>query len=426
MIICVSPGYDKDNAVSRTENKIEDKWEMKIKKLQDHWKEREYSHLQKISILETDKEALTKRLRDLRDGEFENIQEISHLKQIHQNELARILDLNRRTVNDNTRELKKMDELLKDKEDEIAQFTRKVDVLELDKELLEKELLVYKKRIHGHDASIKSAGINFTLAHKDLTKKIAGLEGKVRQLQIEKQQMPQIRPDSQMGHASSGGHEDKITRYRRQREELKDIVTRMEEKCNDLETRCTILEEDHTVLVSQLEQSINEKESIKGRLSDLKQECDLLRHENIDLHENIRDFPVDDYEQVGRMQDQRGVIMELQQCREDYLKEIKELNEQKEGLMIRCEKLKDDYQIAKEQTTRLLEEREDIKNQETQQEKQIARLRDRTVRLEQNQDRWKNKMEEQRAEIDRLQNVEQRAMQADAYKRQLDELKRQF
>ena len=411
------------------EIKLEEKWSTRIQKTQDQWKDKEGSYLQKISNLAGDKEALTQTIRTIRGGEFEKMQEINRIKLEHQTQVERIVDMSKRSSSDSTREMKKMEETLKDKDYEIAQLSRKADLLELSKELLEKELLTYKKRIHGHDASLKTVGFNFSVTHKDLTKKIASLEATTRQLKLDNDQLTYNRSGSRAGghlsrNSSPAGHDDKIRRLKRQREELRDIITRLEEKCNELDNRCSLMEEDNTHLVSQLEQTRNDNETLQARICELKEECDGLIHENIDLEERIRDCPVNGYSQVGPTPGQEAIIVNLEQDREAYKKELEEISQQNQSLIIRCDRLKDEYQLAREQTSRLLEEREQIKTDDDQKDKQIGRLRDRNQRLEQGQDRWKQKMDDQRNEIDRLQGLEQRALQADAYKRQLDELRR--
>ena len=411
------------------EIRLEEKWSTRLQKSQNQWKEKEGSYFQKISHLTEDKEALTQTIRTIRGGEFEKMQEITRMKLEHQSQVERIVDMSKRSSSDSTRELKKMDEILKDKEYDIAQLTRKADLLELSKELLEKELLTYKKRIHGHDASIKTVGFNFSVSHKDLTKKIASLETTTRQLKLENEQLTLNGSVSRAGGHQSrtnspAGQDDKIRRLKRQREELRDIVTRLEEKCNDLDNRCSLMEEDNTHLVSQLEQTRNENETLLARISELKEECDGLIHENIDLEERIRDLPVNGYAQAVQTPEQEAIILNLEQDRSAYKKELEEVSEQNQSLIMRCDRLKEEYQLAREQTTRLLEEREQVKNEDGQRDKQIGRLRERNQRLEQGQDRWKQKMDEQRNEIERLQGLEQRALQADAYKRQLDELRR--
>ena len=422
-------GYDKENAIIVAEIKLEEKWSAKLQKAQEQWKEKGGSYYQKISNLTDDKEALTQTIRTIRGGEFEKMQEITRMKLEHQSQVERIVDMSKRTSSDSTRELKKMDEILKDKDYEIAQLTRKADLLELSKELLEKELLTYKKRVHGHDASLKTVGFNFSVTHKDLTKKIASLEATTRQLQLENEQLAHNHSASRAGghlsrNSSPAGHDDKIRRLKRQREELRDIVTRLEEKCNDLDNRCSLMEEDNTHLVSQLEQTRNDYETLLARISELKGECDGLIHENIDLEERIRDCHVNGYAQVVQAPEQEVMIENLEQDRDAYKKELEEISVQNQSLIMRCDRLKDEYQLAREQTSRLLEEREETKNEDGQKDKQIVRLRERNQRLEQGQDRWKQKMDEQRNEIDRLQGLEQRALQADAYKRQLDEIRR--
>ncbi|KAI6661954.1 hypothetical protein LOD99_9722 [Oopsacas minuta] len=419
-------GFDKENAIIVTEIKLEEKWNNKIKKMQEHWKEKEGSYLQKISHLTDDKEALTVTIRNIREGDFDKRQEIHRMKLEHKEKIETITDMNRRFTSDNSREKKKLDEILKDKESEILQLMRKVDLLELSKELLERELLTYKQRVHGHGASLKTVGFNFSVSQKDMSKKIVSLENTVRMLKNENDELMNHRSGSRLGGQISQtstptGQDEKIWRLKKQREELRGIVTRLEEKCNELENRCSIMEEDYSLLVNQLELSRNEAENWQARVTELREENDGLLNENIDMHEKIRDYPVNGY---AAQEDREGMLLEFEQEREEYQKELNELNEQKDALIIRCECLKNEYQAARDQTTRLLEDREQEKMQETQSEKQINRLRERNQRLEQVHERLTHKMEEQRDEIERLQMFEQRALQADAYKRQLDDLKR--
>ena len=370
--------------------------------------------MKKVSQLTEDKQALTLTIENIRESDFEKRQELLRMELEHKEKIDTITSMNRRYTSDTSRDKTKLEELLKDKEFEVAKAMRSVEHLELTKEYLERELLIYKQRIHGHDASIKTVGFNFSVTQKDMSKKIISLQNTVRNLKEENEELMNGQSGSHMSVVTQGGtptsQDDKIQRLKRQRAELKGIATRMGEKTDELENRCSMLEEKNTGLVSKLELRMNDVENLQARIAELSEENEGLLNENIDIHEKIRDYPVNGY---ASQQD-------FAQEREEYQKDLEELTVQKDALMMRCDRLKNEYQAAKEQTTRLLEDRDQDKLYES----QINRLRERNQRLEQTQERYTQKMEDQRNEIERLQMLEQRALQADAYKRQLDELKR--
>ena len=397
-----------------TEIKSDERWNSRIKKLQEQWKEKEHSYMKKVSQLTEDKQALTLTIENIRESDFEKRQELLRMELEHKEKIDTITSMNRRYTSDTSRDKTKLEELLKDKEFEVAKAMRSVEHLELTKEYLERELLIYKQRIHGHDASIKTVGFNFSVTQKDMSKKIISLQNTVRNLKEENEELMNGQSGSHMSVVTQGGtptsQDDKIQRLKRQRAELKGIATRMGEKTDELENRCSMLEEKNTGLVSKLELRMNDVENLQARIAELSEENEGLLNENIDIHEKIRDYPVNGY---ASQQD-------FAQEREEYQKDLEELTVQKDALMMRCDRLKNEYQAAKEQTTRLLEDRDQDKLYES----QINRLRERNQRLEQTQERYTQKMEDQRNEIERLQMLEQRALQADAYKRQLDELKR--
>ena len=353
-------------------------------------------------------------IENIREGDFEKRQEILRMELEHKEKVDTITNMNRRYTSDTSREKSKLEELLKDKEFEVAKVMRTVEHLELTKEYLERELLIYKQRVHGHDASIKTVGFNFSVTQKDMSKKIASLQNTVMILKEEKEQLLNGQTGSHLSGVSQAGtptsQDDKIQRLKRQRAELKGIVTRMGEKTDELENRCCMLEENNTGLVSKFELCMNDVDNLQARIVELREENDGLLNENIDIHEKIRDYPVNGY----------ASQQNFAQEREEYQKELEDLTQHNDALMMQCDRLKNEYQAAKEQTTRLLEDRDQDKLQET----QINRLRERNQRLEQTQERYVQKMDDQRNEIERLQMLEQRALQADAYKRQLDDLKR--
>ena len=411
----LSIGYDKENAVTITLLKSDEKWNSRMKNLQEQWKEKEGSYMKKISQLTEDKQAMTLTIENIRESDFDKRQELLRIELEHKEKLDTITSMNRRYSSDTSREKTKLEELLKDKEFEVAKAMRSAEHLELTKEYLERELLIYKQRVHGHDASIKTVGFNFSVTQKDMSKKIVSLQNTVRILKEEKEHlMNGHTTGSHMSAITQGGtptsQDDKIQRLKRQRAELKGIVTRMGEKTEELENRYGMLEETNTDLVSKLELCMNDLENLKARSAELREENDTLLNENIDIHEKLRDYPVNGYTSQ----------QEFAQEREVFRKAMEDLTERNDALMMRCDRLKNDYQAAKEQTTRLLEDRDQDKLHES----QINRLRERNQRLEQTQERYSQKMEDQRNEIERLQMLEQRALQADAYKRQLDDLKR--
>ena len=122
---------------------------------------------------------MTLTIENIREGDFEKRQEILRMELEHKEKVDTITNMNRRYTSDTSREKSKLEELLKDKEFEVAKVMRTVEHLELTKEYLERELLIYKQRVHGHDASIKTVGFNFSVTQKDMSKKIASLQNTV-------------------------------------------------------------------------------------------------------------------------------------------------------------------------------------------------------------------------------------------------------
>ncbi|KAI6661955.1 RIMS-binding protein 2 isoform X2 [Oopsacas minuta] len=386
---------DKGTAVKLACFKTEDKYSEIIKQIEGEFKAREAALTREIFHLSGDREEVNNQLALLKQADLEKAAIIKNLNFEHEKSVKELIEVSKQDQLKEYTKFKAIEKYAQDKESEVKRLEGKIDILKVDKEILEKQL---KKRQSTPDTSPSVPRImRYTERERELTKKIRDLEDKVKTLHRGSSSLSNYSLDTISSPYSytestasptrsiSSDSGEKPSQLKRQVKELKEQVIMLEDKCYALQQKSNIPERDsftkENIEVEYLERELQLKEKYHKEIEVLENEVRELRHKIRDLSVNtsISGSTIDDMQTIIDGYDARykklckdsimnqqayslwcetDAVKNLRNDLQDKIEETEELKSQNNSLQIKCDNFKEEYSSVLSQNNQLIEERE--------------------------------------------------------------------
>ena len=357
--------------------KTEDKYSDIIKQMETEWKSRETSLTREIFHLSGEREETANQLSILKQSDLEKAAIIKSLNFEHERAVQELIDVSKQDQSKEYTKLKSLEKYTQDKESEVKRLEGKVDLLKVDKEILEKQLQTLKKLHSSPDTSPNVPRVmRYTEREREQSKRIRELEEKLRQVNRNRtgSTMSNYSLDTSPSGPGSGYSSrsitpesvEKIGQLRRENRELRQQLKLMEERNVTLRTVDSVSKENGD---EYLEKSPSEVEF------DSASRCSsVIGTEHASLEEN--DGQEQRYKQLYKESLMNQQVFALW-CDSAYdTPEFESLRAENQSLLIRFGDLKNEYRSTQLQNNKLIEEREQALAYRTAVESNYTMLRD--------------------------------------------------
>ena len=379
----------------------EEKHSEVMKQREEEWRAKERSLTREISHLSGEKQQINNQLAVLRESDVEKAAIIKRLNFDHEQAVKGMIDLSKQDQSKEYSRYKVIERSAQEREFEVRRLEGKVEVLRIDKELLEKQLLNLRKYYSPNNSPTVTRVMKFSDREREQSRKIRDLEDKLRGLPRERGSItptprlstptrkitvptprfstPTPTPDSHS--PASPESEEQLTNFKKKNKELRERVRKLEERCSSLELRNASLESERSLEEDYIQREIKLKEKYSCEMEQLESEGEALREKLRDLSsdENSSQKLEEMTLEVERCQNRYKKLylellmsqqlallwservdteaMELVQVElEEKIQELDEIHELNESLNIRVECLKDEFFSVQIQNDRLIEE----------------------------------------------------------------------
>ena len=378
---------DKGSAVKLACFKTEDKYSEIIKQIEAEWKSRETSLTREIFHLSGEREEINNQLAVLKQSDLEKAAIIKGINFEHERAVREMIDSSKQDQSKEYTKFKSLEKYAQDKESEVKRLEGKVDLLKVDKEILEKQLQTLKRLHSSPDSSPTVPRImRYTEREREQNKKIRDLEEKLKQANRNRGGSTMSNysfdtstspgPDSQSTvspNLSISPDTFDRTAVRRENRELREQVKQMEERYISLQRNPDSAKHfvSKEIEGEFLQRELELKEKYHKEIEVLENESRGLRHKIRELSSltdtelRIEDMQtvVDSHEQRYR-QLYKDSIMNQQVysmwCDTNgKTADFEALRAQYQSLQIQCDSLKSEYTSVQLQNTELIEEREE-------------------------------------------------------------------
>ena len=333
--------------------KTEDKYSEIIKQIESEWKTRETSLTREIFHLSGDREEIANQLAVLKQSDIEKAAIIKSLNFDHERAVKELIDVSKQDQYKEYTKFKSLEKYAQDKESEVKRLEGRVDLLKVDKEIIEKQLKTIKMLHSSPDSSPTVPRImRYTEREREQNKRIRELEDKLRltlrnrggstmsNYSIDTSDTHSITSPSRSISPESG---ENVKQLRRQNRDLREQLK--------VSQQINLEQNKQSVPKEYLQKEVKDKNHSEINRLDSIEVSSLTETEDTDKHEQH-------YKQLFREYIQNQQAYSLWCEGVSGTAEFEELRSENKSLQIRCDCQKSEYKSIQLQNDKLIQDRD--------------------------------------------------------------------